>query len=250
MIKKLRAAAFAAVIGATAMTANAIPIVATFSGTVHSGARCDIEGCVSIVGESIAATVEFDTDAAPSNYYGSSPGYGYYYNTTTSWLEWSVDAGGEDLLVTSGPFDYLSEYMYVIDRSDGLDYVEAYSYGTYSSYNAQSGATTQGYRYLDMYVYDYIKEFVSGTDLLQFGSIDAPQYGYGSFYSYLYEYDSNGVYSQYVYNYGSFYIDSMTVGERVAVAEPGTLALMWLGLSAIGAAAYGRRRAVRVRATD
>ncbi len=250
MIKKLRATVLAAVLGVTGMTANAIPIVATFSGTVNYGSRCDINGCVSIVGESVSATVEFDTDSAPSNYYGSSSDYGFYQTTSGSWLNWTVEAGGESLIIASAPFDYFSEYMYVIDRSYGLDYVEAYSYGTFDDYDSQTGTTTQGYRYLDMYVYDYVKDFVSGTGLLQFDSIDAPYYGYGSFYSYLYEYNSQGVYSQYGYNYGNFSIDSLTVGERVAVAEPGTLALMWLGLSAIGASVYGRRRSARGRAND
>ena len=224
-----------------AMSANADIIRVTATGTIYDSYQQDGYTYVydGLVGDMVTATWTFDTDDVPSlGSCGSSGSTWAYYCDGSDWINGtvSIDGSGSGTVNEndSGDNDYSdSDWLYIQDNNSTYEY---YQIGTYS----YDGYPDYDYFYSYAYFYAYYQDILDGLSANQtFSWADSDSsndYGYGYFQ--YYGYDGSTTTANYSRTSGSYYVNTMTA---VRVSEPGTLALLGLGLFAMGAAVRRRR---------
>ena len=206
-------------VGSMAASADLIEI--NYEGTISTTYG---DGAGYSVGDFLSGTFVIDTDLLPADRNSRATVTDYYQNNSSVG---EFVAGG--LNNDNGLFDrlYLSEQssgfeqLYVLDRDYNYSYTNSNNY----SYND---------RYVNLNVYDYGLDFLDGVSVDQVFELNAgdAQYMTGSVYQRAFE-RNGGTTTANSYGFAQFTVSGVNFGP-VAVPEPTTVALMGLGLLALG----------------
>ncbi len=210
------------------MSASAALIEVRYEGTVN---HIYGDGAGHFVGEVLSGSLFIDTDLAPGDSHPYARIGQYQQNSDTSADFVSGYLAGDD-----GRYDgvYIQDdYYRNIDRFQIMD--RDYN----QSYSSNTSSITD--RYLNLVAYDYSTDFIQGVGLNQSFDLSAGdvRYMYGFIQQRSYSVQRRRS-AQYEYNDGAhFHLSRLSYGA-VSVPEPGSVAL--LGLGVLGISACRRRR--------
>lgn len=258
--------ALALVLGVTPLLAQATLVNITVTGTIDDsydetgtlfgqGSGYDI-----VNGQTIVLKFTYDTNTAPGDYYGGTdPEYAFYDGGNSNWIESSATINGNAVSNFYSGNSYSGTYVNnYIEMSDYIpnsstpiyDEVGVYDY----SYGYNDGNTANGNYFFNesldeslFYFYSYVENLLNGVALNQSFSLVADgnnSYGTGWISRYRDDRECSDAsctttYKEdYQYAYASFEINAISA----TVPEPGSLALLGLGMS--GLAFVRRRKAV------
>ena len=226
MINRLTALSAITLLSST-LTVNAATVEVHYEGFVNSIYR---DGAGYSVNDKVSGSLFINTDLAPADR-NSSASLGNYYNGgygSSNYQNSGFVTGHSDAGYRSYDHVYIEDDYYSSrDRYFAIDNEQ-------SSYN--NGQGNYGYSHDSLYVqaYDTILDFITGDSIEQLFILNAgdAQYMYGQIHSSGYDYE-NYVRTN---HYGSAYftLSHLSVGPASTVPEPGTLALLTLGLAGFG----------------
>jgi hypothetical protein len=222
MINRLTALSAITLLAST-LTVNAATVEVHYEGFVNNIGG---DGAGYSVNDKVSGSLFINTDLASADR-DSSASRGYYdnsYNQNNGFVTGHNNAGTRSYDYVDVRDDYYSTYDYYSVRD--------YEYNYYNNGQGNYGYSSD---YLQVWAYDYILDFITGDGIEQLFDLSAgdAQYMNGRIYSYGYDYE-NGVRTDYHWGSANLTLSRLSVGSASTVPEPGTLALLTLGLAGFG----------------
>jgi len=227
MINRLTALSAITLLAST-VTVNAATVEVHYEGKVN---YIYGDGAGYSVNDSVFGSLFIDTDLAPADLYSSTSSRGIYYNGYSSsnhqnsgFVSGHNDAGTHsyDLVYVEDDHYSTRDYYYALDQE--INY-----------YDNGQGNYGWSQDYLYVQAYDYILDFITGDSIEQLFDLNAGDARdmNGRIYSYGHDYE-NYVRTDYHRGWANLTLSRLSVGPASTVPEPGTLALLTLGLAGFG----------------